>query len=155
MQPASVLSSVMNTRTVVALPLSKDVNGIVAQCSPVNVSRLRASSQLLYELTRRCVENSNESPLWRHNVDELANTKTNFTTTEEEVFTSTAYFLRRRSYSRALKVQSDAAQRPLMGGDINRRLLCVGQVHYLHMARVSPGECQQRVVAVGTQHAQT
>lgn len=42
-----------------------------------------------------------------------------------------------------------------MGGDVDRRLLGVGQVHDLHVARVRPGESQEGVVAVGTQHAET
>lgn len=42
-----------------------------------------------------------------------------------------------------------------MGGDVNGGLLGVGQVHDLHVARVGAGEGQQRVVAVGTQHAET
>lgn len=69
-------------------------NRIVAQCSPVNVRGLRASSQLLYELTCRCVENSNESPLWKHKVDyrQHETTETNNTTTEEDVFRRTKLF---------------------------------------------------------------
>lgn len=41
-----------------------------------------------------------------------------------------------------------------MGGDVNGGLLGVGQVHDLHVARVGAGEGEQRVVAVGTQHAE-
>lgn len=50
------------------------------------------------------------------------------------------YFLGCGGYSRALQVESDAAQRPFMGGDVNWGLLCVGQVHYLNMARMSARE---------------
>lgn len=39
---------------------------IRAQCSPVDVGRLRASPQLLYELPCRGVEDSNEGPLRKH-----------------------------------------------------------------------------------------
>lgn len=66
-----------------------------------------------------------------------------------------AYFLWRSSYPRALQIQRDAAQRSLVGRDVYWGLLCVGQVHYLHVARVSPRECEQGVVAVGTQHTKT
>lgn len=51
-----------------AMPQSEDGNSVTTQNSPVNVRRLRASSQLLYELTSRCVKNSNKSPLWTHSV---------------------------------------------------------------------------------------
>lgn len=51
------------------MPLGQHGNSITTQCLPVNVSCLRASSQLLYELTCRRVENSNKSPLWKHNMD--------------------------------------------------------------------------------------
>lgn len=44
-------------------------SSFTAQCSPVNVSCLRASSQLLDQLTCRRVENSYKSSLWKHNTD--------------------------------------------------------------------------------------
>lgn len=41
-------------------------NGARAQCSPVDVGRLRAPPQFLYELPRRGVEDSDEGPLWKN-----------------------------------------------------------------------------------------
>lgn len=65
------------------------------------------------------------------------------------------YFLGRCGYSCSLEVQRDAAQRPLVGRDVHWGFLRVGEVYDLHVARMSARERQQRVVAVGTQHAQT
>lgn len=65
------------------------------------------------------------------------------------------HFFWRCSYPCALQVESDAAQCPLMGWYVHWRLLCVGQVHDLHVAWMSPRKCQQRVVTVRTQHTQT
>lgn len=66
-----------------------------------------------------------------------------------------AHFVRGGGYSRALQVQSDAAQHSLVSQDVHWGLFCVRQVHYLHMAWVSPWEGQQGVVAVRTQHTET
>lgn len=76
-------------------------------------------------------------------------------TTCKSFLLSITHFFWRRSYPRALQVESDAAQRPLMGRYVHWRLLCVGQVHDLHVAWMSPGKRQQRVVTVRTQHTQT
>lgn len=65
------------------------------------------------------------------------------------------YFFRGSGYPCALQVEGDAAQSSLVGRDVHWRLLCVGQVHYLHMARVSPREGQQGIVAVWTQDTKT
>lgn len=65
------------------------------------------------------------------------------------------HFLGSCSYSCALQVESNAAQRPLMGRDVHRGLFCVCKVHYLYVAWMSARKRQQGVVAVGTQHTQT
>lgn len=141
-------------------------SSISAQCSPVNVSCLRAPSQLLYKLPCGCVENPYESPLWARKHGLVASQQQLESKTHKRWKSVRAGdtisppphvtdFLRCSSYPRALQVESDAAQRALVGGDVDWGLLRVGQVHYLHMAWMSPGEGQQRVVTVGTQHTQT
>lgn len=47
-------------------PHCESGNGVRAQCSPVDVGRLRAPPQFLYELPRRGVEDSDEGPLWKN-----------------------------------------------------------------------------------------
>lgn len=107
-------TSHMQKDKTVAMAQSQNGNSVTARYSPVNVGRLRASSQLLYELTCGRVENSNKGPLRTQSAQanqrqkQKRNGATTVPTFNTDSFMSygrgTAYFLRRGSYPRALQI---------------------------------------------------
>lgn len=99
------------------LPHCESGNSIRAQCSPVDVGRLRASPQFLYELPSRGVEDSDEGPLWRHGAHKHQPLGQNTERDRTDGFKrgpvglvqspdplGPAYFLRRGGYPRPLEI---------------------------------------------------